>query len=292
MKLPVKFIAFAFVLASAFSLKAQDPHFTQCFSNPFTLNPAFTGSAGCSRITADIRNEPSITEWYNTAAGISYDQYVHPLRSGLGFNFSFDKEGSGVYNYHSNVLYSYIIKIKRDFNIVPAINIGFGVRDMDIIWDFQEMNTPYKLNNEYIFAPEIYPEKLTKYYFNIGSGLILSYNNSVFGFSCDHLNRPDIGFWNLSRMPVKYIAHWSSQFNIKEIASITPAIVYMKHNPYEQMMFSVLGRMGYIKTGIGTRFDLVRGYFDCISGTLGFQNKWMSIGYSYDFPVDHQHDGT
>ena len=41
------------------NLQAQDPTFTQFFSNPIYLNPALAGSSGCPRVSLNYRNEPS-----------------------------------------------------------------------------------------------------------------------------------------------------------------------------------------------------------------------------------------
>ncbi|MEJ6589219.1 MAG: type IX secretion system membrane protein PorP/SprF, partial [Crocinitomicaceae bacterium] len=46
---------------------AQDPTFTQFFSNPIYLNPALAGSSGCPRFAMNYRNEwPQLTGNYVT----------------------------------------------------------------------------------------------------------------------------------------------------------------------------------------------------------------------------------
>ena len=48
---------FAIVLLSEIKIFAQDPIFTQFYSNPVYLNPAFTGSNKCPRIVSNYRNQ-------------------------------------------------------------------------------------------------------------------------------------------------------------------------------------------------------------------------------------------
>src|SRR5436190_15515671 len=50
-------------------LKAQDPHFSQFFASPLTLNPAFTGKfSGSWRLSANHRDQwPSIPKAYVTS---------------------------------------------------------------------------------------------------------------------------------------------------------------------------------------------------------------------------------
>jgi type IX secretion system PorP/SprF family membrane protein len=289
MKSLKKLIFSVVVLAFACQLKAQDPHFTQYFSNPLALNPAFTGSAGCSRIASSARYQwPKISGNYKTAS-ISYDQYVHPMRSGLGFNFIFDELGNTIYNYSANFFYSYTIKIKNNLILKPAISLGFGAKHID--WSdltFPDMIDPH---NGIIFNPaQPPPDHNTQYYFNVGTGLIFSYRNLVLGFAGDHLNGPDEGFFSKSRIPNKYSVHGSYQFDIKEIASISPTIIYMRQKTFEQMLANVLFKVWYIKFGIGSRFNFKNA--DCVIGMVGFQNNWMSIGYSYDYTVSKLTNAT
>src|SRR5436190_24167665 len=56
-------------------LKAQDPHFSQFFASPLTLNPAFTGKFdGSWRLAANHRDQwPSIPKAYvTTSASIDF----------------------------------------------------------------------------------------------------------------------------------------------------------------------------------------------------------------------------
>ena len=54
---------------------AQDPHYTQYFASPLTLNPALTGLTQCDlRLSANYRNQwSSVTSNPYTTAAISYD---------------------------------------------------------------------------------------------------------------------------------------------------------------------------------------------------------------------------
>jgi type IX secretion system PorP/SprF family membrane protein len=275
-----KSIIVLLVITAAFSLSAQDPHFTQYFSNPLALNPAFSGSAGCSRIAANLRNEPSLADWSYTAAGITYDQYIHPIRSGLGFAVASDQANNFVYNLHADILYALNIKIRNKVVVRPAVKLGFGSFHVD--WsNIRTWGTV--LFDGYDLVPHNESGARSYLYFNIGSGLAVTFKNFVFGIAGDHLNRPVLGVY-ISRMPVKWTIHMSSQINIKEIASITPAIIYMKQRDFDQLAVNVMAKIWYIKSGIGTRFEAkFNGHFNCITAMIGFQNKWMSIGYSHDF---------
>ena len=63
---------------------AQDPMFTQFYSNPIYLNPAFSGSNKCPRIVSNYRNQwPGFSGDFITTS-VSYDQYIDAIKGGLG----------------------------------------------------------------------------------------------------------------------------------------------------------------------------------------------------------------
>ena len=69
-----KYLLLAFIVAISGVAKAQDPHFSQFFASPLTLNPAFTGKFdGSWRLAANHRDQwPSIPKAYVTTSA-SFD---------------------------------------------------------------------------------------------------------------------------------------------------------------------------------------------------------------------------
>ncbi|MEL6358278.1 MAG: PorP/SprF family type IX secretion system membrane protein [Bacteroidota bacterium] len=88
-----------FVLFCAFSVQAQDIHFSQFYMSPLNLNPAMTGVMNCnSRISLNYRNQwasilgPNAFRTYN----FSYDQRIPVGRYdyfGIGGTFWGDRAG-------------------------------------------------------------------------------------------------------------------------------------------------------------------------------------------------------
>ena len=74
---------------------AQDPEFTQFYSNPVYLNPAFAGAARCPRFVMNYRNQwPAMSGNYVTSAA-AYDQHIPSISGGLGFIVMNDRAGRG-----------------------------------------------------------------------------------------------------------------------------------------------------------------------------------------------------
>src|ERR1044071_6773334 len=73
------------VIASVVTIQAQDPHFSQFFASPLTLNPAFTGKFdGSWRVAANHRDQwPSIPKAYvTTSASIDFGILKSRIHSG------------------------------------------------------------------------------------------------------------------------------------------------------------------------------------------------------------------
>ena len=106
----MKFFVTFFFITIAANVLAQDPHFSQFFSSPLTLNPAFTGKFdGQVRAAANYRNQwPTINQAYETGtASVDFPILGGHIPStdiwGLGFMAFTDKSAAGAvaFNYFS-----------------------------------------------------------------------------------------------------------------------------------------------------------------------------------------------
>ena len=78
-KVKIHLLLMGLLIGSVDQIQAQDPEFTQFYSNPIYLNPAFAGSRICPRFVMNYRNEwPNISGNFVTTAA-SYDQKVEGL---------------------------------------------------------------------------------------------------------------------------------------------------------------------------------------------------------------------
>src|SRR3954466_15447521 len=94
------------LLSCSFLARAQDPHFSQFFSSPMTLNPAFTGKFdGVVRAAANYRNQwPTINRAYITGtASIDFPILVKHVPYtdtwGIGLMGYTDKSAAGAVSF-------------------------------------------------------------------------------------------------------------------------------------------------------------------------------------------------
>jgi len=98
-----RFCLLATLLLLCYFTDAQDPHFSQFFASPLTLNPALTGKFdGTLRVAGNYRNQwPTINRAYTTATasldmGILKDRIPDYDQFGIGVMGFTDRAGDGV----------------------------------------------------------------------------------------------------------------------------------------------------------------------------------------------------
>jgi type IX secretion system PorP/SprF family membrane protein len=187
--------------------KAQDPHFSQFFASPLTLNPALTGKFdGTLRLAANYRNQwPSIPNAYITESG-SVD--ISILRSkmgnnvlGLGFSGLSDQSGNGALKLNfGSISLSYHKSLDADgYNTIGA---GFQGTYTSIAIDKSKLTFEDQLgaNGFTLQTGETFTNGTNKNYFDVAAGILFSgstdgVNNYYAGVSMYHINQPNTGFY-------------------------------------------------------------------------------------------------
>jgi len=111
------------LLLAAFAVdgNAQDPIFSQFYSAPLMLNPAFAGNTYEPRIAMNYRNQfPAVVDGSTAFAtyAVSYEQFVPSLNSGVGLLIKTDNAG-GVPSFHrSNPIRRHVVKIQMCWHLL------------------------------------------------------------------------------------------------------------------------------------------------------------------------------
>ena len=127
-----RFITTCSFLCLFTGVSAQDPTFTQFYSNPLYLNPAFAGSFGCPRFALNYRNEwPQLSGNYVTYSA-SYDQHIDAISGGLGVIVTQDDQAHGTLkSTNASLIYSYLLPVTREFSIKAGLQAGFFQKSLD-----------------------------------------------------------------------------------------------------------------------------------------------------------------
>ncbi|MCB0518939.1 MAG: type IX secretion system membrane protein PorP/SprF [Lewinellaceae bacterium] len=292
------------VLMGAPALMAQDPIFSQFYSTPLVINPAFSGTNYAPRISATYRNEwPTFADEgstvYSTYAA-SYEQFIPSFNSGIGLLVLADNAGGGLIkttNFAAS--YAYRIAVNDDFFIKLGVQAGFKQSNVD--WDrlvfldqLDRVTGPVDPSGNPNPTNEVRPENLNKAIFDVGAGLLVYGGTFYGGLALHHLTTPDEGFVNSNAsladgLPLRLTLHGGAQFIVKEgnkrtpPSFISPNILLLKQGDMGQINLGAYYSLGLVFAGAWYRHSF--GNPDAVIGMIGFQYDILKIGYSYDYTV-------
>ena len=183
---------------------AQDPHFSQFFSSPLTLNPAFTGKFfGTYRVAGNYRNQwPTINNAFTTGTA-SVDFQVMPNKMatgdawGVGFMALNDNSSNGAvkFNYGS-ISTAYHKSLDEDG--MHQIGLGIQATYANMLINTNSLNFEDQLTTAGFtrITSEIFnASNLKSNYIDLNAGLLYNgstndRNNFYFGISMYHINQP------------------------------------------------------------------------------------------------------
>ena len=290
-----------FILLVLGSLKglAQDPEFSQYYSAPLYLNPAFSGTANDHRFIANHRNQwPNITNGYVTYA-FSYDYNLANLNSGIGLMIVADKAGTaGLKSTEVNFQYSYHVQLADKWVFSSGLNFGVASRNID----FNKLifNDQLDLDSDGNLPPSSdYSNISSSTYFDFGAGGLL-YNRKIWlGFAAAHLNKPNRSLMDEdASIPIKTTVHGGIRIPLyhglmkrERVAAIAPSFVYKHQGRFDQLDIGTYFLYEPVVIGLWYRgIPVMQNVKDNISQDavviiLGFQLTKIELSYSYDLTV-------
>lgn len=285
------------VLAEA---RAQDPIFSQFYNAPNQINPAFAGNTIGPLVATNYRLQwPGFSSVYNTYM-LSYDKFSPRFNSGFGASILVDDAGDGTLKTTKlSGLYSYRIYVKKDTYIKLGIEMGLVQSRLDpskLIF-FDQLDPQYGAVSP---GGTRYPtqENLsdigTRFYPDVGAGVMI-YNSKFYGgIGLKHLNNPDNGYLNNIEnidggIPTRFTVHGGMQIDLEQgnnrlsSAFISPNIVFVKQGPFRQINAGAYVDFGAFFTGLWYRDTANNG--DAVIGSMGVRSGMFKISYSYDLTV-------
>jgi type IX secretion system PorP/SprF family membrane protein len=277
---------------------AQDPHYSQYYSAPLYINPAFAGTSQGHRVVVNYRNQwPQIPNAFQTYS-VSYDFNLRDLKSGFGVIATSDKAGSaGLRSSTAGFIYSYKIQLHEKWILTPGIQFTYGIRDIDfsklVFGDQLTFNGP---------TQDAASNKLDNVtYFDFSTGLLLYNKKFWLGMSIGHLNEPNTSLLGESNMlPRKSSIHtgikiplYHGPFKNVNVSSISPGLIYQRQGNYDQLDIGLNYHTEPIIFGVWYRGIPLQQEQpdhmnqDAFAVILGLKLEKMEIGYSYDLTVSN-----
>lgn len=295
-------IAFLMFFVSSM-LHAQDPQFSQYYAAPLILNPAMTGATDCYRAGFNAR-----TQWvglpgggsFNTAA-VYADLNYPDIRSGFGIMALHDNIGT--HNLSSNEVsgfYSFMAPLSEALTIRFGLQGTYVTRHIDysrslfedqftgIVPTAPQSTDPVRQHNSVN-----YPD--------VSTGMVLFGDQFWLGASAHHLLRPDQGFLESSRLPMRYSLHggYDMKTNRGLLSSsremrVIPTFMYKRQVAFDQLDLGVYVIEDNLMAGLWYRGIPIKqdeGIMnrDAVVVQVGYRYDQLSFGYSYDFTISRLH---
>lgn len=281
---------------------AQDPHFSQFFASPLTLNPAYTGKFdGTFRVAGNYRNQwPTINNAFTTATasvdfGIIQNRLPEFDTWGIGIMGLNDQSGNKILN-NNFLSFSTAYHKALDENGYHTLTVGFqgtyANKRLDVSKaTFEDMLQAdgFTGTTREDFANNT--SNINLNYFDVNAGLLYSgttdgYNNFYLGVSTYHINRPKESFTggNYILNP-RLTVHGGGYVPVGRITTLHTSFIHQRQAGASE---TVAGAALAFKlnddedtetalyTGLWYRFK------DAFIPYVGIEFAGLRIGYSYD----------
>jgi type IX secretion system PorP/SprF family membrane protein len=281
-------------LSISVAVFGQDPGFSQFYSNPLYLNPAFTGTLGVPRINLQYRDQWHALPNAYVTQSVSFDIPSEKLKGGIGINLIQDAQAANLLKtFQADLIYSSIFKLKEGIYFSGALEAGYHQNSLN--WNnliFADNLDKYTGSHGVTAETPISDPNF--HYFDFSTG-ILVYGEKLFaGLAVHHLAQPPVSWYQGSdyrsllhrkftlhfgtRIPVFVHGHWRKTFDL------SPQVVLMQQGIYRQFNYGMLANYHGFTAGTWLRQDLTF-HYDAVVFLLGFMKKRWHITYSYDFTV-------
>lgn len=285
---------------------AQDPHFSQFYYSPLTLNPALTGNMdGTYRVGLNYRNQwASITSpyVYSTASGWAdfslYRGKFNGNSLAMGIMVLDDMQGSsplGTTDLKLSLAYHQSLDVGGNYHISAGLQGGMMQRRVDMSkFNFYNQFNGSGFDNN-LPSGENFDPSYWRSDFAAGiafNGLINNHSRVSLGTSVFHLTTPNESFKeDLFDLYLHYIIHADATFGINNTIYLFPAIYYQAQGPNSELVGGTA--IGYNfspnKRKVGTIY-YIGGFYrlnDAAIATTGFIAKGFQVGISYDVNISN-----
>ena len=302
----LKILFFLLTILKGSCTLAQDPQFSQYYSAPLYLNPAFAGSTGCTRFVSNYRNQWfGLDKPYNTFA-FSADKNLDLINSGVGIQFLSDQVGkNGISTVDISLLFSYRLNLSKKYSLRAGFQAGFGSKSLDIF----KLTFPDQFSDDGFEGNTSadYANKRNRVnYADLSAGLLFYSAHFWAGITAKHINEPNQSFFladNLSRLPAKFTFHSGYKIvlsNESEIRydqkshrnkSISPTFLFKHQGAFNQLDMGIYYMTSPVFVGLWYRGIPVMKTVDSFTNKdaviiqAGIRFERLNFGYSFDYTI-------
>ncbi|MDB5201524.1 MAG: hypothetical protein JWQ27_933 [Ferruginibacter sp.] len=297
-----KSLLIACALLFTVAVKAQDPHFSQFFSSPLTLNPAFTGKFdGSWRLAANHRDQwPSIPKAYvTTSASVDFPILKTKIPDGDIFGVGISGVSDASANSQLKLNYGSISMSYHkalDENGYNTIGAGFQGTYSSMVLDISKLTFEDMLQQNGFTGTtsDVLTNGKNQNYMDVNAGLLFSgstngENNYYIGASMYHINRPKVSFkdknWYLSG---RVTIHAGGSIPVSDVVTVNTSVIHQIQNKASETTLGAalalnanadMSNPTNVYIGSWIRLN------DAIIPYIGLEFGGLRIGASYDVNI-------
>jgi type IX secretion system PorP/SprF family membrane protein len=285
------------------AVEAQDPHFSQFFASPLTINPALAGNTNSSlRVFTNYRQQwLGNTTSYNSGtlsvdSRLFRDQLGDKRVLGVGVFFMTDQSLNGYFkSTYASINTSFLTAI--DDAGEHSVGIGLAGIYGDRRLDFSQLTFSEQFGsggfNTALPTGESSLSNL-KPYISVASGLIYRYRGEEtdidLGVSGYHYNRPKQSFLSDSTgnyLPERFVTHFSMENYLSEKFSLSTNVIYQTQAKQGYFAVGTILNYGTMDEGDGKIFSTGLFYRsdDALYPYVGLSVNNFQLGFTYDVTV-------
>jgi type IX secretion system PorP/SprF family membrane protein len=281
-------------------VNAQDPIFTQYFLVPETLNPGFSGFMETTNAGIIHRSQWPDLDFKVETEYAFVNTWSEKMNSGIGFSVLNHRENNTNYGLTQfNFNYAYRVELNDEWYFRPALEIGFGTKSFNFgnLLLADQINIGSSVINPVSSDLVIINDRFN--FFDFSAGMVVNNENSYFGLSLKHLNKPNISFVADRNIPLNmfFSATAGYEFLVVDYLDITLF-------PYETKFLLSANYMNqgeYNRLDLGSSIMFKKAFFGLSSSInpslktnnshlitsvnvfAGLQYEHLKFGLSHDF---------
>jgi type IX secretion system PorP/SprF family membrane protein len=269
------------------SIKAQDPIFSQNLCTRTYLNPAIAGTDSTLAISAGYRNQwAGINGTTYATTHFSADQYVRFLRGGIGLDIIHDVAGQGPLT-TTNINFSYAPHFElfnHTLSLQPGFSIGYFQKSIDV----SQLTLPSNIGFQHYSSSPYQLSKKTNV--DLNAGLFMYTKKFYGGISVMHINEPDEGLIGPAKLPYKLTIHAGVNLNFKKDINhnftLSPNVIFQRQQNFNGVVVGITTKYKWFLLGVNYRNR------DSMIYNIGFQNRFLKVGYTYDYTTSKLTNAT
>ena len=282
------------LLWASFGL-AQDVSFSQFYSNPLYLNPAFSGSSGVPRVALQYRNQWHSFKNAFTTYSAAYDMPIEKIHGGIGLNVLNDAQGNNLINsMQINLSYSVNIRLSQKYMFNGGLQAGFNQNSLNTSELIFNDNLDPNYGNHGTSAELINITDPNYNYVDFSTGILVYSKRLFYGIAIHHLTEPQQSYYSgqedVSKLPRKYTGHFGARLPVylyghyRKKFDISPQLIIQSQGIFQQINYGIFATKRGLTAGTWFRQSFGLRY-DAVIFLFGYmKNNWQFM-YSYDFTV-------